>query len=142
MTASSRILIVDDHASVRDGIRAFLEQKTTFTVCGEAADGTDAIQQAKRLKPDLIILDLALPSLNGVQVASVLRGEFPEIKIVAFSMFTNELGRAIKSASRIDAVLPKSSGLRELVEVIHKLLDTQPPLQSPNTGSPQGCSPA
>ena len=141
MTATSRILIVDDHASVRDGIRTFLEHKTTFTVCGEAADGTNAIQQAKRLKPDMIILDLALPSLNGVEAASVLKGELPKVKIVAFSMFASELGRAIKSASRIDAVLPKTCGLKELVETIHRLIDT-PPLQPPNTGSPQSCAPA
>jgi DNA-binding NarL/FixJ family response regulator len=127
MSASSRILIVDDHASVRDGIRAFLEARTNFTVCGEAEDGIHAIQQAKLLKPDLIILDLSMPKLNGVETASVIRGELPSVKIVAFSMFASELGKAIRSAARIDAVLPKSSGLKELVETIENVLRVPPP---------------
>lgn len=142
MSASTPILIVDDHASVRVGIRVFLEARTNFIVCGEAADGPTAIKQAKLLKPDVIILDLALPMLNGVETASVIRSELPHVKIIAFSMFANELGRAIRSASRIDAALPKSAGLKELVEAIHKLLDIQPPLQPPSSGSPQSCSPA
>src|SRR5690349_4002668 len=133
MTAGTRILIVDDHASVRDGIRVFLENKTDFTVCGEAADGTNAIQQTKRLKPDLIILDLALPGLNGVEVASILKSELPDVKIIAFSMFASELGRAIRTASRIDAVLPKSSGLKELVETIQTVLNTPPPINPSQT---------
>jgi DNA-binding NarL/FixJ family response regulator len=131
VTASLRILIVDDHASVREGIRAFLETKTDFAICAEAADGESAIQQAKLFKPDLIILDLALPLLNGVEAASILRGELPNIKIVAFTMYANELGRAIRSATRIDAVLPKSSSLTTLVETIRRLMDS-PPSNNPS----------
>ena len=131
-----RILIVDDHASVREGIRAFLDAKTDFIVCGEAADGAEAVGQAKRLKPDVIILDLALPMLNGVEVASVLRVELPDLKIVAFSMYANELGRAIRSATRINAVLPKSTSLTELVQTIQNLVGVQPPLSS-NAAGPQ-----
>ena len=119
-------MIVDDHGPVRDGIRKFLEMNTPFTVCGEAADGTTAIQQAKALKPDVIILDLALPALSGIQTASVLRGELPAVKIVAFSMFAGELGRAIIAHARIDAVLPKSAGLKMLAEAIHALLGAPP----------------
>ena len=142
MDGSTRILIVDDHASVREGVRAFLEIKSEFNVCGEAADGTDAITQAKRLKPDLIILDLALPMLNGVEVASILRGELPDVKIVAFSMYANELGRAIKAATRIDAVLPKSSSLTTLVEMIRQLVGTPPPITPSEPVNPQSWSPA
>lgn len=141
MNASARILIVDDHASVRDGIRAFLEANTSFKICGEAGNGTEALQQAKSLKPDLLILDLALPQLNGVEVASILRGDLPKVKIVAFSIYANELGRAISAATKIDAVLPKSCSLRMLVETIHKLLDIHPFVGPTQAGSPQTALP-
>ena len=136
MSSRTRILIVDDHASVRDGIRAFLEAKTDFIVCGEAQDGTKAIEEAKKLNPDLVILDLALPMLNGVEAASILKTELPGVKIVAFTMYASELGHAITAATRIDAVLPKSSSLRELTRTIRNLLGVPPPFQA-STGSPQ-----
>jgi CheY-like chemotaxis protein len=67
-----RILVIDDGDSVRDVIRIFLEH-AGFEVCGEAADGVEAIEQAKKLKPDLIVLDLAMPRMNGVEAASILK---------------------------------------------------------------------
>jgi len=130
MSPTPRILIVDDHASVRDGIRAFIEHKTEFVVCGEAENGLTAIGQARDLKPDLIVMDLALPRLNGVEAASVVKSALPNVKIVAFSMYAHELGRAIASASRMDAVLPKSSSLTMLVETITRLL--RPVVSKPN----------
>jgi DNA-binding NarL/FixJ family response regulator len=142
MTPGPRILIVDDHASVRDGIRAFLENKTNFTVCGEADDGVTAIEQTKVPKPDLIIMDLVLPRMNGIEASSVLKSTFPGVKIVAFSMYADELGRAVAAASRIDAVLTKSSGLAVLAETIRRLLNMPPPPVNPSGGSPQSCSPA
>jgi DNA-binding NarL/FixJ family response regulator len=74
------------------------------------------------LKPDVIILDLALPMLNGVETASVLKSELPGVKIIAFSMFAGELGRALAAATRIDAVMPKSSTLAALVATIEQLI--------------------
>src|SRR5260370_18338028 len=67
-----RILVIDDGDSVRDVIRIFLEH-AGFEVCGEAADGVEAIEQAKKLKPDLIVLDLVMPRMNGAEAAPVLR---------------------------------------------------------------------
>jgi CheY-like chemotaxis protein len=71
-----RILVIDDGDSVRDIIRIFLE-KDGFEVCGEAADGVEAVEQAKKLKPDLIVLDLAMPRVNGVEAASILSTTMP-----------------------------------------------------------------
>src|SRR5579859_842092 len=80
-----RILIVDDGDAVRDVIRIFLE-KRGFQVCGEAADGVEAIEKAKALKPDLIILDLAMPRMNGMEAASVLSSIMPSVPIVLLTM--------------------------------------------------------
>lgn len=123
MNTTARILIVDDHASVRDGIRSFLENKTDFTVCGEAENGLTAIGQATELKPDLIVMDLALPMLSGVEAASIVKNAQPKVKIVAFTMYARELGKAVTAASHIDAVVPKSSSLKMLVETIQRVLN-------------------
>src|ERR1700716_4673456 len=77
----SRILVSDDGNSVRDIIGIFLEH-AGFEVCGEAADGVEAIEQAKKLKPDLIVLDLVMPRMNGAEAASVLSTTMPEIPVV------------------------------------------------------------
>jgi DNA-binding NarL/FixJ family response regulator len=139
MTVNPRILVVDNHASVRAGIRTFLEANTNFTVCGEAEDGVGAIEQAKLLRPDVVILDLSLPKLNGTEVASVLKGGWPRVKVVAFSMYADELGRAVRVATRIDAVLSKSAGLKTLVEIIQRLFPAEP-MNPSQPGSPQSSS--
>ena len=72
---SGRILIVDDNASLRRCIRTFLESATPLEICGEAVDGVDAIQKAQQLNPDLILLDLAMPKMNGAEAASVLEAQ-------------------------------------------------------------------
>jgi CheY-like chemotaxis protein len=76
-----RILVIDDGASVRDVIRIFLEH-AGFEVCGEGADGVEAIEQAKKLRPDLIVLDLAMPRMNGAEAASILSTTMPDVPIV------------------------------------------------------------
>ena len=137
MTSGARILVVDDHASVREAVRNFLENVMPFTVCGEADNGTTAIQMARRLQPDVIVLDLALPRMNGVEVATVLRSDLPHVKIVAFSMYVEELGKAVASAAHINAMLPKAAGLRALAETIRRLLDVQLPTYPPSGSCPE-----
>src|ERR1700704_3206444 len=92
-----RILVIEDGDSVRDVIRIFLEH-AGFEVCGEAADGVEAIEQAKKLKPDLIVLDLAMPRMNGAEAATVLSQTMPDIPIVLLTLYQNVLGSALTSA--------------------------------------------
>src|SRR6202047_2614680 len=92
-----KILVIDDGDSVRDVIRIFLEH-AGFEVCGEAADGVEAIEQAKKLKPDLIVVDLAMPRLNGAQAATVLSQAMPNIPIVLLTLYQNVLGNSLASA--------------------------------------------
>ena len=116
------ILIVDDSATVRTVIRAFLEGQTNFTVCGEAADGVDAIEKAKALKPDLIVLDLAMPGMNGVEAAAVLKDMMPNVPIVLFTMYSEVLGQSLTSAVGVNLVLSKPDGMGKLVESVQNLL--------------------
>jgi len=116
-----RILVIDDGDSVRDIIRIFLE-RDGFEVCGEGGDGVEAIEQAKKLKPDLIVLDLAMPRMNGAEAASVLSQTMPDVPIVLLTLYQNVLGTALASAVGVKAVLDKTDGMDKLVACVRSLL--------------------
>ena len=115
------ILIADDNDIVRTIIRFFLETKG-FEV-GEAADGVDAIEKAKRLNPDLIVLDVAMPRMNGVEAASVLKSLMLDVPIVWFTMYKEQVGSSLTAAVGVDAVLSKPDGVGGLVECVQGLLN-------------------
>ena len=85
-----RILIVDDHTLMRSGIRALLEKSEDLRVVGEAGDGHDALRLMKELDPQVVLMDISIPGLNGLEVAAKARRECPGIKIVFLSMHSNE----------------------------------------------------
>ena len=122
VTMPKSILIIDDSDTVRDVIRFFLEGQEDLTVCGEAVDGVDGIEKAKLLKPDLILLDLAMPRMNGVEAASVLRQTMPEVPIILFTMYNEALGRSLAAAVGVSMVVSKPDGMGKLVECVHTLL--------------------
>ncbi len=117
----NKVLVIDDGDSVRDIIRIFLE-KEGFEVCGEAADGVEAIEQAKKLKPDLIVLDLAMPRMNGAEAASVLNQIMPDVPIVLLTLYQNVLGPSLASVLGVKAVIDKTDGMDKLVKCVHSLL--------------------
>ncbi len=116
-----RILVIDDGDSVRDIIRIFLE-RDGFAVCGEAGDGVEGIELAKKLKPDLIVLDLAMPRMNGAEAASVLSQTMPDVPIILLTLYQNVLGTALASTVGVKAVLDKTDGLDKLVTCVRSLL--------------------
>ena len=121
-----RILLADDSECVRGIIRKSLETQPLLRVCGEAVDGMDAIEKARKLKPDLILLDLAMPRMNGIETASVLRQEFPDIPIVLLTVHENVLENA-GVASRattagVTAAISKHAGAAAVVECVQGLL--------------------
>jgi DNA-binding NarL/FixJ family response regulator len=107
---SNGILIVDDSATTRKVIRAYLRQRN-LEVCGEAIDGVDALEKATELEPALILLDLRMPRMNGVEVTSVLRGRMPNVRIVLFTLYDEVLTyESLMSAIGIDAIISKPNG--------------------------------
>ena len=94
-----RILIVEDEISVRNAVRTFLEHHSKFEVCGEAVNGVEAIEKANSLRPDLIILDLSIPHMNGIEAASLLRSRLPNTPVVVYTMFGDVLGKQLAAAS-------------------------------------------
>jgi CheY-like chemotaxis protein len=103
-----RILIADDNEDIRRVIRWFLESRTACEVCGEAVDGVDAIEKARTLLPDLILLDYSMPAMNGIEAGAVFKAMLPEVPVI---LFTNQDTRAIEPAAvsvGIRAVVPKT----------------------------------
>jgi DNA-binding NarL/FixJ family response regulator len=116
------ILIADDNESVRAVIRRSLECETSFKICGEATDGVEAVSKAKELTPDLIVLDMRMPRLNGMEVAATLREAMPRVRVVLISMYGDDLAKTSTSAIHLDAVIPKSDGITTLIESVKNLL--------------------
>jgi two-component system, NarL family, response regulator LiaR len=85
-----RVLIVDDHAVVREGLRAFLELQEGIEVADEAADGNEAIAAAARLRPDVILMDLVMPELDGVAAMRLLRERVPEARVIVLTSFLDD----------------------------------------------------
>ena len=116
------ILIVDDSPQIRKIIRNFLEVESGFAVCGEAVDGYDAIEKAQILKPDLIILDLSMPRMNGIEAARNLRKMLPKTPIVMFTSYHAALRTSDARAAGIDAVVSKEGSMSLLIESLQQLL--------------------
>jgi DNA-binding NarL/FixJ family response regulator len=119
---SNGLLIVDDDAIIRSALRSFVEADG-YKVCGEAGDGIEAIEQAAELQPDLILLDLAMPRLNGAEAANVLRRAMPKVPIILFTMYAEDFGEKLALAIGVQVVLSKPEGLSTLGEHIKALLN-------------------
>ena len=123
---SNGILIADDSATARKVIRAYLNQRN-FEVCGEAIDGVDALEKATELEPALVLLDLRMPRMNGVEAASVLRGRMPNVRIVLLTLYDEVLScQSIMSAIGFDAIISKPDGFGRLAECVRGLLGSAP----------------
>ena len=116
------ILLVDDSDFERFTIRAAVEGLTNFRVCGEANNGAEAIKMAPELKPDLVIIDLAMPLMNGLEAATVLKNAMPGVPIVMLTLYPDEVQESKSSAYGIDSVLSKVNGLAPLLARLEKLL--------------------
>jgi DNA-binding NarL/FixJ family response regulator len=116
------ILIADDSEMVRAKIRQALERETDFEICGEATDGVEAVAKAKELTPDLILLDVKMPRLTGLEVAGILRRTQSRIRIMMVTMYAEELNKPLISLFGIDAVFSKSEGVTKLIERVENLL--------------------
>jgi DNA-binding NarL/FixJ family response regulator len=85
-----RVLIADDHAIVRDGLQQLLKNRQDMEVAGEAEDGHQALERAKALRPDVVLLDIAMPRLSGIEVIGLIRGAVPDSQVVVLSMHAKE----------------------------------------------------
>ena len=113
-----RILLADDHRIVRDGLRLLINGQPDMLVVGEAADGKEALKQARTLKPDIVVMDLSMPELNGLQATQLLKSERPDLKIIALTAHEDETYLAqLCKAGASGYVLKRSAG-EELIQAI------------------------
>lgn len=119
---AKNILIVDDSDSARIAIRAAIENCTSFQVCGEATHGEEAVTIGPELKPDLVIMDLAMPGMNGVVAANLLKKKLPDVHIVLFTIYADEINGPLSSAFGVSVVLPKMDGFAPLLNCLNGLL--------------------
>jgi two-component system response regulator NreC len=119
---SLRILIADDQPIIRKHVRRILEEQPNFIVCGEAYDGARAIEEAERLKPDVVVLDLSMPILNGFDAGRKIKSELPETAIVILS--SNADKHFVEEAKKIGAraYVAKSKAAEALVTAIERAI--------------------
>jgi DNA-binding NarL/FixJ family response regulator len=109
------VLIVDDHEAIRRELRRLFQSQPGLEVCGEAADGAEAIAKAEQLSPDLIVLDLAMPEMNGLEAACALRYMMPDTTLFLLTAYHNRELELAAFQSGIRAVFSKYDGLAELI---------------------------
>lgn len=114
-----RVVLADDHVFVRDGIKSLLENEANIEVVGEAIDGADALEVVAHSKPDLLIVDIRMPQLTGIEVVEKLRGENNNVKIIMLSMHESEeyVLKSIKAGA--DGYLLKGSSKEEFLKALH-----------------------
>ena len=115
------ILLVDDRDFERFAIRAAIEGLTNFRVCGEASNGVEAVKKATELKPNLVVMDLAMPLMNGLEAATVLKNSMPGVPIVLLTLYADQV-RPRSSAFGVATILSKVDGLTPLLECLEKML--------------------
>ena len=117
-----RILIADDHPQARRGAREVLELHAGWEVCGEAANGLEAIEKAAALKPDIVIIDLSMPKMSGVQVARVIHSAAPQLPLLLFSLYGGDpqLSDGFRAAGFSGEVNKAAANL--LIEAVETLL--------------------
>jgi len=116
-----RILIVDDSPLIRRSLRRLFEERPDWAVCGEAENGPDAIDQAQKVHPDLIVIDLVMPFINGIDASRVLKKLLPAIPIVMFTSFADPHIKHAALAAGIHDLIDKSEGATTLIRSIQEL---------------------
>src|SRR5208337_4546213 len=113
-----RVLIADDHQIVRDGLRSLLEKEGDIQVVGVAPEGRTALKMVQNLAPQVVVMDVSMPDLNGIEATHLIRKDFPEVKVIALSMHT--LSRFVINMIQAGAAgyLIKDCAFRELSDAI------------------------
>lgn len=123
-----RILLADDHEAARLGIRALLESQSGWEVCGEADNGQTAIDKTRELKPDIVILDILMPGLNGFAAAKVIKELSPDTAILVYSAYDSEAFLHEARRMGLDGFVSKSESRRVILDAVEAVRRSRFPL--------------
>jgi len=122
MDSKPKIILVDDHLPFRDGLKSILTIENIADVIGEASNGVEFIEILPQLKPDLVIMDIDMPQMNGIEATKKALEILPNLKIIVFTMFGDDEYFQKMNSLGIKAFLLKSSGINELEKVINDVM--------------------
>ena len=131
---SHTILIADDSLYIREALCKFFEQDD-FSVCGEAANGKEAIDKAQELHPDLILLDLSMPVMNGLEAARILRRTMPEVPVIMYSAFGDSSTEEAARSAGVWALVSKSENISVLLGKAHNAMEPRRRFQPLSTSA-------
>jgi CheY-like chemotaxis protein/anti-sigma regulatory factor (Ser/Thr protein kinase) len=130
-----RILVVDDSPPVRQGLVSLLEQEPSLTVFGQAGDGLETLALARQLHPDVVIMDIRLPKLNGIETTRQIKAEWPETVVIGLSAFGEAILRGVAQEADFSAVLDKADVATGLVLLIHRCLAARDAVTGETSGT-------
>ena len=116
-----RVLIADDHRVVREGIESFLRQEDWLQIVGQASDGREAVLMTRDLRPDVVIMDISMPEMNGIEATRIITGENPHVRVIAMSMHQQEDMSAAMLAAGAERYLTKGGPAEDLVRAVKEL---------------------
>lgn len=122
-----RVLIIDDHQLVREGLKRVLELEEDIRVVGEAANGENGITQAERLSPDIILMDIKMPGMDGIAATRQLKEKMPDVNIIMLTLYNNEYVKQAVEAGASGYIL-KDANREQLVQAIHDVYKGYSPL--------------
>jgi DNA-binding NarL/FixJ family response regulator len=124
--ARTRILIVDDHEIFRKGIRSLLESCASWEVCGEASNGLEAVEAARKLAPDIVVMDIGMPYVNGLQATKQIRKELPETRVLILSQHDSPHMLTTAAEAGAFAYVTKSQVAHDLLAALDAVVPGQP----------------
>jgi DNA-binding NarL/FixJ family response regulator len=119
MEKKIRILLADNHTGVREGLKALLKLYPGVEIVAEASDGLTTVELARKLLPDVIIMDVRMPSMNGIEATHLITQEHPDIKVIGFSTYCDTKLQAEMQNAGAYTCISKSNSIQVLVETIH-----------------------
>jgi NarL family two-component system response regulator LiaR len=128
-----KILIVDDNSLIRRTLRSLLEEQRDWVICGEAENSSDAIDEAQTLHPDLVVMDLVMPVMNGIDATRALKAVMPQVPIVRYTTFADSPMKNLALEAGVHDLIDKCENSFTLVRSIRNLLASEMPPYSANT---------
>jgi len=117
-----QILVVDDHSSMREAVTELLNREDGFEVCAQAASSHEAVQLAEHLNPDIVVMDVSMPEMDGIEATTLIRQSQPDAKIIALSVHDNEFLRNRMHAAGAAAYISKDALAGELIQAIRQFM--------------------